>query len=252
MLVESTDLGGGVRLLAMNRPPANAINADLGAAFYERCSEAREDKALRALIVTGTGKFFSAGLDLKEVVADPGRVANLGGSDDEWVRALWTMPKPTVAMINGHAIAGGLVIALACDLRITHPGAHKIGLNEVAFGSPFPAVAFEIVRLALTPRGQRHALLEAALSGPQRALELGFVDELVDNARLEARSVEIARRLAGLGQLAYAHTKRAMQREALARLAAETAEQRGDLMAILTSEETRALLGAHLRSVSKK
>lgn len=251
MLVEATDFGGGVRLLTMNRPPANAIDAQLGAALHQRCCEAREDNTVRALILTGSGKFFSAGLDLKEVVADPRRVANLGRGD-EWARALWTMPKPTVAMINGHATAGGLVIALACDWRITCRGAHKLGLNEVAFGSPFPAVAFEIVRFALAPRGQRYAMLEAALSTPERAFELGFVDELVDSASLKAHAVEIARRLAGLGQLAYAHTKRAMQRDALARLAQETDEHRSELAAILTSEETRALLVAHLMSVSKK
>jgi enoyl-CoA hydratase len=252
MLVKANDLGGGVRLLVIDRPPANAINAELNGAIYDRARDAAQDKSVRAVIVTGTGRFFSAGLDLNEIGVDPSHAANVAGTDKDGPRALWMMPKPTVAMINGHAIAGGLVIALACDFRTTCYGAHQFGLNEIANGLPLPADGLEIVRLALTPRSQRCVLLEAALFGPERALELAVVDEITESVRLEARSVEIARRLAGLGQLAYAHTKRAMQREALARLAAETAEQRRERVDIMRSEEARMLLRARLKSVSKK
>jgi Enoyl-CoA hydratase/isomerase len=137
MLVESRDLGDGVRILRLNRPPANAINAEFLGALGAQCKAARDDENVRAVIVAGNGKFFSGGLDLKETASGANRVGNLAGSQDDGLFMLWTLPKPTVAMVNGHAIAGGVIIALACDFRIAQSGNHRFGLNEVAIGLAF-------------------------------------------------------------------------------------------------------------------
>lgn len=151
MLVESRDLGDGVRILRLNRPPANAINAEFLGALGEQCKAARDDENVRAVIVAGNGRFFSGGLDLKEAASGAIRVGSLAGSQDDGLFMLWTLPKPTVAMVNGHAIAGGVIIALACDFRITQSGNHRFGLNEVAIGLAFPRGAFE-------SRGSRSAI----------------------------------------------------------------------------------------------
>lgn len=251
MLIEAKDIGDGVRMLALNRPPANAINRDFNRALAEQCDAARADPGVRAVIVAGNGRFFSGGVDLR--AAESGEmVGNLGGGPEDGVYALWTLPKPTVAMVNGHAIAGGTIVALACDFQITCEGRHKFGLNEVSIGLVFPQGAFEIARLALTPQALRHATLNAELFETPRALELGIVDEVVAPERLEERCVALARRLAAHGQLAYAHTKRAIQREALARV---RAQRRGDLLEvaeITRSEETRLLLAGQLANLGKK
>lgn len=105
---------------------------------------------------------------------------------------------------------------------------------------------------ALTPPALRHAALGAELFEAPRALELGIVDEVVAPERLEERCVALARRLATHGQLAYAHTKRAIQREALARV---MAQRRGDVLEVAEvtrSEETRRLLAGQLANLSKK
>jgi enoyl-CoA hydratase/carnithine racemase len=251
MLVEAKDIGDGVRILALNRPPANAINREFNRALLEQCDAARAETAVRAVIVAGNGRFFSGGVDLR--AGESGEmVGNLGGGPEDGVFALWTLPKPTVAMVNGHAIAGGVIIALACDFQVTSEGRHKFGLNEVSIGLPFPQGAFEIARMALTPRALRHATLDAELFEAPRALELGIVDEIVAPERLEERCVAMARRLAAHGQLAYAHTKRAIQREALARV---MAQRRGDLLEVAEvtrSEETRRLLEGQLANLGKK
>jgi enoyl-CoA hydratase len=252
MVVETKDVAPGVRLLTLNRPPANAINRELGRALYDQCAAAAADKTVRALIVTGAGRFFCGGLDLKELVGDGSPLGRLASARSDGVYALWSLPKPTVAMINGHAIAGGAVIALACDFRITCRGSHKMGLNEVAIGLGFPTGAFEIARLALGDHAIRRVLLEAKLYDVESARELGMVDEVVEANALEARCLELASRLAAHGQLAYAHTKKTLQRRAIDQINAAAEENSRDLAEIVRSEETKQLLQAQLAAVTKK
>jgi enoyl-CoA hydratase len=252
MVVETKDLAPGVRLLTLNRPPANAINRELGRALYDECTAAAQDKAVRAVIVTGAGRFFCGGLDLRELVGDRAPLGQLASARSDGVFALWALPKPTVAMINGHAIAGGGVIALACDFRITCQGSHKMGLNEVSIGLGFPTGAFEIARLALGSHAVRRVLLEAKLYDVESARELGMVDEVVEPNALETRSLELAARLAAHGQLAYAHTKKTMQRRASDRISAVSQENSLALAEIVRSEETKQLLQAQLAAVTKK
>ena len=132
---EDTD---GVALIRFDRPPVNAIDLavteELGA-----LAAALERAPPKALVLTGTGATFSAGLDLKAVPAyAPAERKALVLSINRMVRRLYGLPCPTVAAVNGHAIAGGLVMALACDLRIAAAGAAKLALSEVNVGIPFP------------------------------------------------------------------------------------------------------------------
>jgi enoyl-CoA hydratase len=252
MLVESRDIGDGIRILMLNRPPANAINAEFLSALGAQCNAAREDENVRAVIIQGGGRFFSGGLDLKEASSGSSRVGNLAGSRDDGLFMLWTLPKPTVAMVNGHAIAGGVIIALACDFRITQVGSHRFGLNEVAIGLAFPRGAFEIARLALDNRQLRWTMLEAGLFDGRRALELAIVDEIVEPAQLESRCIETAKRLGANGRLAYAHTKQRLQAEAVGRVLSQDVEDAGDVARITQSEETRALIAAQVAALARQ
>jgi len=252
MLVEARDIEDGVRILTLNRPPANAISREFNEALYDRCREAAENKAVRAIIVTGIGKFFSGGLDIKAQAAGTNRVGVLGSEERDGLFALWTIPKPTVAMVNGHAIAGGLIIALACDFRIVSRGTHKFGANEVAIGLPLPIAPVEIARLALGSERLRYALLEAELCGAERACELGYFDELVAPEELEPRCVAQARKLAKLGQAAYAEVKREIQYQAVERVRNATARELKAWFEVAESPESVALLEAQVRSISRK
>ncbi|MFZ0890122.1 MAG: enoyl-CoA hydratase/isomerase family protein [Candidatus Binataceae bacterium] len=252
MIVEAKDLGEGIRMLTLNHPPANAISRALNEELGRACHGARDDRTVRAVIVTGAGRFFSGGLELKEVLSGQSRIADLAGSEDDGIFALWTLPKPTVAMVNGHAIAGGAILALACDFRITARGSHRIGLNEAAIGLALPIGAFEIVQRALTNRGMRFAALGAGLHEPERALELGFVDEVIAPEKLQSRCVEMAGALARHGRLAYAHTKRAIWREAVARALSQKPEEIREIDDISRSEETRALMAEQVSRLSKR
>lgn len=213
MQIHRSEHEGGVRVLRLDRPPANAINAEFLQALYTEAAAADDDDAVRALVVTGTGRFFSAGLDLKEMAAGgTGPLASLGGGKDGIYR-LWRVGKPTVAMIGGHALAGGAILMCACDFRIAARGAFKIGVTETALGLPLPNGAFQIARHALAGRDARRVLLEADAVGPDAALEAGLVDEVVAPEDLERRCLEFAAKLGGHPSAAYGYQKYKLQAE---------------------------------------
>src|SRR3972149_23813 len=159
--VRVDDREGGVRFLILDRPPANAIDEALLADLSAALRDTGADDAVRAVILTGAGTCFSAGFDLKAPQPDEQSPLQLLNLYREAHLRLLTLPKPTVAMMNGHAIAGGLVLVLACDYRLGVQGDYRIGLNEVAIGASYPKVAFEIVRLRLAHAGARGAILGA-------------------------------------------------------------------------------------------
>src|SRR5213593_2100875 len=137
-------------------------------------------------------------------------------------------------MVNGHAIAGGLVLALACDYRLGVDGDYRIGLNEVAIGASYPKVAFEIVRLRLAHARASELLLGAALYPASQALRLGVVDELLP-PDFAATVLRRAARLGSFPREAYAHTKAALVGEAVARVEAETPEEAARGAAVWTT-----------------
>lgn len=214
MLINASDHEGGVRLLRIDRPPANAINTDFLQALHAAATEAEENDAVRAVIVSGTGRFFSAGLDIKEMqTKGAGELSKLGGGKDG-IYKLWRLPKPTIAMVDGHALAGGAILMLACDFRIASRGAFKIGVTETALGLPLPNGAFQIARHALPPKFVRHVLLEADSFDPESARDVGLVDEVVPQETLEERCFTLAAKLGKYPSAAYAYQKYLIQADA--------------------------------------
>jgi enoyl-CoA hydratase len=133
---------------------------------------------------------------------------------------------PTVAAINGHAIAGGCVLALQCDARIASAAPIKIGLNEVQIGIGLPAAVLEPLRLRVPPTSLTAITLEGTLFEPGRAKEIALVDELVAPAELEARALARAQELARAPRTAYAQVKAALLRPALSAIDAHGADER--------------------------
>lgn len=213
MQIHVSNHEGGVRLLRIERPPANAINTEFLQALHEAATESEADDRVRAIVVTGTGRFFSAGLDIKEMQAKgAGELAKLGGGKDGIYR-LWRLAKPTIAMVDGHALAGGAILMLACDFRIASRGAFKIGVTETALGLPLPNGAFQIARHAVPQVHARRILLEADAFDPDGACEVGLIDEVVAQESLEARCFALAAKLGAHPTAAYAFQKYALQAE---------------------------------------
>lgn len=233
-----TTFDDDIAILKIDYGPVNALDAELLAALCDAL-DAIERSAAKGIGVTGSGAAFSAGADLLRL---------LGEGSDYVERArphagraferMFLISLPMVAAINGHAIAGGCVLALACDHRITVAGEHRLGLAELKAGVPFPVWALEIVRFAVPPPHLQRLIYSGRLATPEEALTIGLVDEIVPPDSLMERSVDMARRLASIPAATFALTKRTL-REPFAERARRTGSIDDEGMAIWASSETR-------------
>jgi enoyl-CoA hydratase len=209
---------GDVAVATLDRPPANAIDHDLLSAIIAALPDLR---AARAVVLTGGGRFFSAGLDLTYVLElDEPTAAAFAESFDDAMTGLFALENPVVAAVNGHAVAGGGIIAASADARIMADGDGQIGLPEIRVGVPFPSSALEIVRAAW---GGPHLtmMLERGLTyRPAEALAMNLVNELAPAAETLDRAVALAAELARAPSASFACLKRSLRREGLARIVA--------------------------------
>ena len=131
--------------IRMEHPAKNALGSELVGWLGERLDEAED----RPILLTGTGDAFSAGLNLKEVATlGPGEMPNFLQGMDRLCERLFHHPAPTVACVNGHAIAGGCVLVQCCDHRVATANPRtKIGLNEVAIGVCFPTRILSLIHI---------------------------------------------------------------------------------------------------------
>lgn len=208
----------GVGRVTLTRPERlNAYDGPMCRALVDALHRYAEDDALRALVLTGSGRAFCAGGDIRR--PDQGAAAQrpLGWARElaeelhAVNRALWRLDKPTIAAVNGVAVAGGLVLALLCDFRIAGRSA-RLGDTSGAVGLlPDEGGAWLFPRVMGFDRALRMVLCSEVYDA-ETALRLGLVTEVVDDADLERRSVEFAGDLAGRAPLAVRLTKRMMRR----------------------------------------
>jgi enoyl-CoA hydratase len=190
----------GVTVIELNLGKANAINYEF-LNFLNNKLDVLENKKYKAAVITGYDRFFSSGLDLVELFEmERSGMKNFMANFKATFLRLFTFPKPIVAAINGHAIAGGCVMALACDYRIMGRGDALIGLNEVKLGIGLPTMVIEFARAALPPQCFPQVLLMGETFPPQRALAMHLIDELVEPTTVLQNALEIAAKLAIGGQ----------------------------------------------------
>ena len=213
---------GGVAIVRLSHGKVNAFDVEL-LREWMAALEALENGEPSAVVVTGLGTTFSAGVDLRRLTR--------GGADyiqeflplltDAFLRT-FSFPKPLIAAVNGHAVAGGCILACACDYRVMAHGAGRIGTPELSVGVPFPSAAMEILRLTV-PSHRLQALIYGGLTcSPDQALTNGFVDELASAESLIDRTVEIAARLGSLPHATFALTKKLVRQPSRERIEASS------------------------------
>jgi len=221
----SIERRGAVALLTLDNPPANALGSPVLAELATAIESLAGDDSRAIVLCGGAGRFFSAGLDLFEVarlVTSPDAHAFARLFDDV-VTGLFALEKPVVAAVNGHAIAGGAVLAATADLRLVADAELKMGLTEIQVGVAFPTSALEVVRFSCAGRYLREILYRGQTYGPADAVARCLADEIVPAAELESRALALAGELAEARPLAFASSKRALRAEYLARIRAAAA-----------------------------
>lgn len=197
----------GIAVVSIRHGRANALDTELCDGLAKCFAELRTADA-RAVVLTGDERMFSAGVDLLRVSA--------GGIDyvrsflpalDRLYEAVFFHPKPMVAAINGHAIAGGCVLACCADRRIMARGSGRIGVTELLVGVPFPALALEVMRYAVPSRYFSECTFGGATYDGDNALQRGLVDEAVEGTVLMQHATATATKLAALSPAAFAQTK---------------------------------------------
>jgi len=207
-----------ITVVRLNRPPANALCLEMAREF-EAVWQSQAVKDAAALVLTGAGRFFSGGLDLKSV---PGYSASeqrdFLGVLNRMVARLYACPVPLVGAINGHAVAGGFVLALTTDYRVGPTGNAQFGLTEARVGIPFPATPLIVVRAECAPPDMRYSTLLARTFAPDEALRRGVLDELRPADAVLARALEVARDMATMPADGYRRIKHQLRRAAIAEI----------------------------------
>jgi enoyl-CoA hydratase/carnithine racemase len=212
---------GSVAVMTMRHGKANAMDI----AFCNRittCFEEFAASSARAAVLTGQGNMFSAGVDLiRATEAGPDYFPLFLPAMRRAFEAVFFCEKPVVAAINGHAIAGGCILACAADYRVMGREAGRIGVTELQVGVPFPVIALEIMRFAAAPHRLEQLVFGAATYDAQTAMDLGLVHEVVDVATVADRAVAVAQNLAALTPAAVALSKRQTRQVVADRLASD-------------------------------
>ncbi len=205
----------GITTLRLAHGKASALDIELVDGLALAFAEITTSDT-KAVILTGSGSIFSAGVDLFRLV-DGGREYG-----ERFYRALGKMllevfafPKPLVVAVNGHAIAGGCILALAGDYRLMSAGNGRIGVPELLVGVPLPPSVIETVRFAVPPQHLQMLMYTGRTFTPDDALRLGLVDEVTD--ALPARAEEMARHFASLPEMGFAMAKRQLRDRTIGR-----------------------------------
>ncbi|MCA1825360.1 MAG: enoyl-CoA hydratase/isomerase family protein [Myxococcales bacterium] len=207
---------GEVAVLRLESGKVNAI----GSAFLEGLNALLDGLGdAKAAVVVGRGNAFSAGLDLHDLVdLDRASMRSFIAKFDATMLRLWELPIPLVAAVNGHAIAGGCVLALQADLRLAADKDARIGLNETQLGIGLPAVVLETLRAQVPPSSLAAIALEGRLFSPREALQLGLLHEVVPEAELFERALARAQSLAALWPAGVRQVKSALRAPVAARI----------------------------------
>ena len=240
-------------LITLNRNKSNALNREMITELNDMLHNIANDANIGGAIITGREHFFSAGLDLIELYS----------YNEEEIRSFWLLfleftanitafKKPLVAAINGHAPAGGCVIALACDGRVMAEGKYIIGLNEVPVGIIVPDSIFKLYSFWLGNAHACRSLLEGKLFSPEEALAIGLVDELVNPDSIMTAAERRIRKYMAFEPNTWQQSKLNIRKELIAGMSSDQSQTLEMMITQWWSPATRGLLKMIIDNLQKK
>ncbi|GGC74405.1 hypothetical protein GCM10011387_30110 [Pedobacter quisquiliarum] len=240
-------------IITLNRGKSNALNREMITELNDMILNIDADASIGGAMITGTGHFFSAGLDLIE----------LYNYDEAETRSFWTLffqftanlckfKKPLVAAINGHSPAGGCVIGIACDARIMAEGKYIIGLNEVPVGIIVPHSIFKLYAFWLGEADASRSLLEGKLFNPEEALKIGLVDEVVNHDSILTAAERRVRKYMAFEANTWQQSKLNIRQELINTISADQTDTLNNMLAQWWSPATRSILKTIIDNLQKK
>ena len=198
----------GIATLTLARGKVNAINGPLVDQMREQLKSLKHDPEVKAIILTGAGKFFSFGFDVPEFLSfDKAQFARFLIGFTDLYTYLFTYPKPVVAALNGHTIAGGCMLALACDYRVMVTGKARISLNELSFGASVFAGITEMLRFTVGSANAAKVLYSGSMYSAEEAKGIGLIDEVIAEQDLMGAVFKMASALGSKYPPAFAGVK---------------------------------------------
>jgi len=239
-----------VAVVRIEHGKANALDVELMRDLSGALRQLR-DRGTGAAVLTGTGSIFGAGVDLFRVISGGDAYASeFVPGLASFLAELFEHPLPLVAAVNGHAIAGGCIVACACDYRIMAEGKGTIGVPELLVGVPFPTAAIEIMRSAVPPQELQALVYTGHTCGAAEAVRRGLVNEAVAPEQLMERARQVAQQFAAIPTAVFAATKRALRSDAAARLRQDRTLD--DVVRHWSSADTRARIQQYLDRTVRK
>ena len=241
----------GVALLRINRPEArNALNMEVRRLLAQRMAEVADDEAVRCIVLTGNEKAFAAGADIKEM-ANAGTIEMLQRGTLKLWRSIAACPKPVIAAVNGFALGGGCELAMTCDIIIAGESA-KFGQPEVKIGIiPGGGGTQRLARAVGKYKAMRYVLTGDIMSA-RDAYEMGLVSELVADAQVEQRAIDMAKQIAELSPLAMEQAKEAVLRGMDASLDTGLALETKAIQILFSSEDQKEGMAAFIEKRKPK
>jgi enoyl-CoA hydratase len=196
--------------IRMAHGKASALDLELCAALQQAFEEAAADDGVGAVVLTGSGSIFSAGVDLPRLISAGGDyVQQFVEALDAALRGVFLFPKPVVAAVNGHAIAGGAILVFACDHTLMSGG--RIGLPEPLVGVPFPPLALAIVRYAVAQPHLQPMVYFGRTMETAEAKSIGIINEIATDNDLLPRAEGVAQTLMAIPRDTFRLTKRQLR-----------------------------------------
>ena len=243
---------GAIAIVEMAHGKANALDIELCEALAVQFEALRRSDA-KAVVLTGQGSMFSAGVNLIRLSeGGAAYVRRFLPALHRLYDTVFFFPKPVVAAVNGHAIAGGCVLQCCADKRIAARNGGRIGVTELLVGVPFPPLAFEVMRFATPPAFFAETILSGATLPPETALARRMIDELAEPSGLLDRAVATAETLAALSPATFAQTKQQIRQpvtDAMERHGGRVSAASED---IWTAPETLAYIRDYVSRTFKK
>ncbi len=198
----------------IDRPKVNALNESVVDELHQCFNKLALDDEVKSIVLSGEGSFFSFGLDVPEFYSySKEEFLGFMFRFSSLLKALFLFPKPVVGALNGHAIAGGCMLAMTCDYRLMVSEKAKISLNELTFGSTLFSTGVEMLRFLIGDNKASRIVYSGSMYSPEDALQLGLIDELVPIENFRSSALKIAKDFSGKGSIAFHSLKLLLRRQ---------------------------------------